>query len=52
MLPQGFGSFPIVFLRVRWRNLVQVECLLMIKLVVVGLFLLEVDVTLGDGCGI
>ena len=27
LLPQGFGSFPPVFSRARWRNLVRVECL-------------------------
>ena len=27
VLPQGFGSFPSVFLRTRWRNLVRVESL-------------------------
>ena len=46
VLPQGFGSFPSVFLRARWRNLVRVECLLMIKPMVVDL---EVDATLVDG---
>ena len=38
MLPEGFGSFPSVFSRARWCNLV-------IKPMVVDL---EVDATLGD----
>ena len=45
-LPQGLRSFLSVSLRTRWRNLVRVECLQMIKAIVVDL---EVDVTLNDG---
>ena len=43
MLPQGFLS---VFSRARWGNLVRVQCLQMIKPMVVDF---EVDTTLGDG---
>ena len=46
MLLQGCGSFPSVFLRARWPNLVRVECFKMIKPMVVDL---DVDATLGDG---
>ena len=52
MLPQVCGSFPSVIPRARWCNLVRVECLQMIKKIVVAFILLEVDVTLGGGCGV
>ena len=49
---RGSGASP-VFSRARWRNLVLVECLqIMVKPMVVGFFLLEVDSTFGDKCGI
>ena len=48
-LPQGFLSFPTLFLGVKWRNLVHVECLKMIKPIVVGFCS---NVILADGCGI
>ena len=35
VLPQGFGSLPAVFAQTRWCNLVHVECLQMIKPMVV-----------------
>ena len=36
LLPQGFKSFPSDLLRMRWCNLVYMECLWMIKLMMVG----------------
>ena len=42
VLPQGFGSFPSVFSRARWRNLVRVECLNIINPMMV-------DANFGDG---
>ena len=53
VLHKGFGSFPSVFSRAGWHILMRMECLWMIKPVVVGFYvLLEVDATLDDGCGI
>ena len=46
VLPQDFGSFPLTFSRARWRNLVRMECLQMIKPMAVDF---KVDATLGDG---
>ena len=51
VLPQGFRSFLTVFLQARWCNLVCVECLQMIKPMVVVFLPLEVDATLGDDVG-
>ena len=47
---RGMEVSPIVFLQERWCNLVRIDCLQMIKPLVVGFVLSEVDVTLGDGC--
>ena len=41
VLPQECGSFPAVVLWARWYNLVRVECLLMIKPMVVVFVLVE-----------
>ena len=41
LLPQECGSFPAVALRARWYNLVRVECLSMIKPMVVVFVLVE-----------
>ena len=51
VFPLGFGSFPRVFSRALWRNLVRVECVYMIKPMVVFV-LLGIDAALVDGCGI
>ena len=36
VITQWFDSFPTVFLQARWRNLVHLECLQMIKPMVIG----------------
>ena len=42
VLSQEFGRFFTVFSRARWRNLVRVECLQMIKLKVFGFCSIDV----------
>ena len=50
--PRGSGSFSSVVSPARWCHLVRVEYLYMIKPMVAVFVLLEVDVILGNGCGI
>ena len=50
--PRDMGASPSVFSRAGLRNIVPVECLQMIKPIVTGFVLLEVDATLDDECGI
>ena len=52
VLPQGYRSFPSVIPPASFCDLVNVECLLIIRPVVIDFTLLEVDVTLGGGSGI
>ena len=52
VLPQGCGSISSVVSRASGCNLMPVECLQKIKPTVIAFVLLEVDVILGDGCGI
>ena len=50
--PQGFESFHSDLPRARWRNVVCVECLLMIKSMMVGFCFVGVDGTLCGEVGI